>query len=132
GARAPAVAAALFAVAELGFWSLERTPSHSEGTVLVRRLATLAAGVVLTAFAGSLLLVLTTGVTGGGGLEAAGGAAARLALRAIVRVGSRAPVLSQRGGGQNAPARAPSQPPGPQGTEPGGNAGQHPPPVPAV
>ncbi|HKC22497.1 MAG TPA: hypothetical protein VKB64_08305 [Gaiellaceae bacterium] len=91
-ARAPAVAAALFAVAELGFWSLERTPSHSEGTVLVRRLAALAAGVVLTAFAGSLLLVLTTGVTGGVGLEAAGVAAAVLALGAIVRLASRASV----------------------------------------
>lgn len=88
-ARAPAIAAALFAVAELGFWSLERAPSHSEGPVLVRRAAALAGGVVLTAFLGSLLLVLTTGVTGGVGLEAAGVAAAVLALAAIARLASR-------------------------------------------
>jgi hypothetical protein len=91
-ARAPAVAAALFAAAELGFWSLERTPSRSEGTVLVRRVAALAGSVVLTAFLGSLLLVLTTGVTGGVGLEAAGVAAAVLALAAIARLASRASV----------------------------------------
>ena len=91
-ARAPVVAAALFAVAELGFWSLERAPSHSEGSVLIRRAATLAGGVVLTAFLGSLLLVLTTGVTGGVGLEAAGVAAAVLALAAIARLASRASV----------------------------------------
>ena len=91
-ARAPVIAAGLFAVAELGFWSLERTPSHSEGSLLVRRVATLAGGVVLTAFLGSLLLVLTTGVTGGLGLEAAGVAAAVLALAAIARLASRASV----------------------------------------
>jgi hypothetical protein len=91
-ARAPVIAAALFAVAELGFWSLERTPSHSEGSVLVRRAAALAGGVVLTAFLGSMLLVLTTGVTGGVGLEAAGVAAAVLALAAIARLASRASV----------------------------------------
>jgi hypothetical protein len=89
-ARAPAVAAVLFAVAELGFWSLERAPSQSEGTVLVRRAAALAGGVLLTAFLGSLLLVLATGVSGGVGLEAAGVAAAVLALAAIVRLASRA------------------------------------------
>jgi hypothetical protein len=89
-ARAPAVAAVLFAVAELGFWSLERAPSQSEGNVLVRRAAALAGGVLLTAFLGSLLLVLATGVSGGVGLEAAGVAAAVLALAAIVRLASRA------------------------------------------
>jgi hypothetical protein len=91
-ARAPVIAAALFAVAELGFWSLERAPSRSEGSVLVRRAAALGAGVFLTAFLGSLLLVLTTGVTGGVGLEAAGVAAAVLALAAIARLASRASV----------------------------------------
>lgn len=91
-ARAPVVAAALFAVAELGFWSLERAPSPSEGSVLARRVAALAGGVVLTPFLGSLLLVLTTGVTGGVGLEAAGVAAAVLALAAIARLASRASV----------------------------------------
>lgn len=91
-ARAPAVAAALLAVAELGFWSLERTPSASEGAVLVRRTAALAGGVLLTALVGSLLLVLTTGASGGVGLEAAGLAAAVLALATIAWLGSRASV----------------------------------------
>ncbi|HSC72592.1 MAG TPA: hypothetical protein VLB89_00405 [Gaiellaceae bacterium] len=91
-ASAPAVAAVFFAVAELGFWSLERTPSRSEGTVLVRRVGALAGGVLLTALVGSLLLVLTTGASGGVGLEAAGVAAAVLALAAIARLASRASV----------------------------------------
>lgn len=91
-ASAPAVAAALFAAAELGFWSLERTPSPSEGTVLARRVGALAGGVLLTALVGSLLLVLTTGASGGVGLEAAGVAAAVLALAAIARLASRASV----------------------------------------
>jgi hypothetical protein len=91
-ARAPVIAAALFAVAELGFWSLERAPSRSEGSVLLRRAAALGAGVLFTAFLGSLLLVLTTGVTGGVGLEGAGVAAAVLALAAIARLASRASV----------------------------------------
>jgi hypothetical protein len=89
-ARAPAVAAALFAAAELGFWSLERTPSRSERAVLVRRVATLAVTVLLTALVGSLLLVLATGASGGVGLEAAGVAAAVLALALIARLASRA------------------------------------------
>jgi hypothetical protein len=91
-ARAPAVAAGLFAAAELGYWSLERTPSRSEGTVLIRRVTALVGCVVLAALVGSLLLVLTTGATGGVGLEAAGVAAAVLALAAIARLASRASV----------------------------------------
>jgi hypothetical protein len=91
-ARAPAVAAGLFAVAELGFWSLERVPSPSEGTVVVRRVAALVGGVLVTAFVGGLLLVLATGATGGVGLEAAGVAAAVVALGAIAWLASRASV----------------------------------------
>jgi hypothetical protein len=70
---APAVAAALFVAAELGFWSLERSPSRSEGAVLLRRIA-------------------ATGASGGVGLEAAGVAAAVLAVAAIARLASRASV----------------------------------------
>jgi hypothetical protein len=91
-ARAPAVAAALFAVAELGFWSLERSPSRSERVVLLRRVTGLAAGAVLTALVGTLVLVLATGASGGVGLEAAGVAAAVLAVAAITRLASRASV----------------------------------------
>ena len=91
-ARAPAVAAALFAVAELGFWSLERSPSRSERVVLLRRVTGLAGGAILTALVGSLVLVLATGASGGVGLEAAGVAAAVLAVAAIARLASRASV----------------------------------------
>ena len=91
-ARAPAVAAALYAVAELGFWSLERTPSRSERVVLLRRLAGLAGGALVTALVGTLVLLFATGASGGVGLEAAGVAAAVLAVAAITRLASRASV----------------------------------------
>jgi hypothetical protein len=91
-ARAPAVAAAVFAAAELGFWSLQRTPSRSERAVLLRRIAALAAGAAATALVGSVLLVLATGASGGVGLEAAGVAAAVLAVASIARLSSRASV----------------------------------------
>jgi hypothetical protein len=89
---APLVAAVLFVSAELGYWSLERSPSPSERTVLVRRLAGLAGAAVATALVGSLVLVAATGGAGGVGLEAAGVAAAVLAVAAIARLASRASV----------------------------------------
>lgn len=91
-ARAPAVAAALYVAAELGHWSLERSPSRSERVVLLRRVTGLAAGGILTALVGTLVLVLATGASGGVGLEAAGVAAAVLAVAAITRLASRASV----------------------------------------
>jgi hypothetical protein len=90
--RAPAVAAALYVAAELGFWSLERAVSRSERTVVVRRVATVAAGAVLTGLVGSLMLGLTTGVGGGLALEAAGVAAAALMVAAIAVLASRSSV----------------------------------------
>jgi hypothetical protein len=89
---APAVAAALFVAAELGFWSLERSPSRSERAVLLRRVAGLAAAAVVTALVGSLVLVVATGASGGVPLEAAGVGAAVLAVAAIARLASRASV----------------------------------------
>jgi hypothetical protein len=89
---APAVAAALFVAAELGYWSLERSPSRSERTVVLRRLAGLVGGTVVTALIGSLVLLIATGAAGGVLLEAAGVAAAVLALAAIARLASRASV----------------------------------------
>jgi hypothetical protein len=89
---APAVAAALFAAGELGYWSLERSPSQSERSVVVRRLAGIVGGVVVTALVGSLVLVVATGASGGVALEAAGVAAAVLAVAAIARLASRASV----------------------------------------
>jgi len=90
--RAPAVAAALYVAAELGFWSLERTASRSERTVVGRRVAGIAAGAVLAALVGSLLLGLTTGVGGGLVLEAVGVAAAALVAAAIAVLASRSSV----------------------------------------
>ena len=89
---APAVAAALFVAAELGFWSLERSPSRSEVVVLLRRIVGIAAGAIVTALVGSLVLVVATGASGGVGLEAAGVAAAVLAVAAIASLASRASV----------------------------------------
>jgi hypothetical protein len=91
-ARAPAVAAALYVAAELGHWSLERSPSRSERVVLLRRVASLAAAAAVTALAGSFILVLATGASGGVGLEAAGVGAAVLAVAAMARLASRASV----------------------------------------
>jgi len=89
---APAVAAALFVAAELGFWSLERSASRSEGAVLLRRVGGLAGAAVVTALIGSLVLVVATGASGGVPLEAAGVGAAVLAVAAIARLASRASV----------------------------------------
>ena len=89
---APAVAAALFVAAELGFWSLERSASRSERAVLLRRVAGLAGAAVVTALVGSLVLVVATGASGGVPLEAAGVGAAVLAVAAIARLASRASV----------------------------------------
>jgi hypothetical protein len=90
--RAPAVAAALYFAAELGFWSLERTASRSERTVVVRRVGTVAAGAVFTGLVGSLVLGLTTGVGGGLALEAVGVAASALTVAAIAVLASRSSV----------------------------------------
>jgi hypothetical protein len=91
-ARAPAVAAALYVAAELGFWSLERATSRSEWTVVVRRVATIAAGALFTGLVGGLVLGLTTGVGGGLALEAVGVAAAALTVAAIAVLASRSSV----------------------------------------
>jgi hypothetical protein len=83
---APLVAAALYAAAEVGFWSLERTAARGERALTARRLGGLAAGALLTALVGSLLLLAASGTSGGVGLEAAGVAAAIVALAAIARL----------------------------------------------
>jgi hypothetical protein len=87
--RAPLVAAALAAVAELAYWSLElRGPVVDEAGTYLRRLALLAGGLVLTVALGVGLLTLVEAVTAGGpaldlvGAAAAAGALALLALAA--------------------------------------------------
>ena len=87
--RAPLVAAALLAAAELGFWSLDPGAGPSERQVLVRRIVGLIAAGSLAGLVGSLLLALTSGVNGGVGLEAAGVVAATLTLGAIAVLASR-------------------------------------------
>ena len=88
-AGAPAVAAALFVAAELGFWALERSPARPEPAVHVRRVTGLAVGALGTALVGSLVLGLTAGVSGGVGLEAVGVVAAGLTVAAIALLASR-------------------------------------------
>jgi hypothetical protein len=89
---APAVAAALFVAAELGFWSLERGAVRYPTGLAARRLLGLAAGAVVTGLVGSLVLTATSGVSGGVGLEAAGVGAAVLMLAAIAVLASRSGV----------------------------------------
>jgi hypothetical protein len=89
---APVVAALLFVVAELSYWSLELRGSLADepGTYL-RRIAVLAGLLVVTLAAGTALLVLVEVVTAGGaaldvlGAVAAVGAIALLALAASRR-----------------------------------------------
>jgi hypothetical protein len=87
--RAPIVAAALLAVAELGYWSLElRRAVVDEAGTSLRRLALLAALLVGVLALGVVLLVLVEVVAAGGpaidllGAVAAVGAVALLALAA--------------------------------------------------
>ena len=90
-AAAPAIAAVLFATAELGYWSLERGAPYDRLAAL-RRVGFVIAGALVTALAGSLVLVAASGVSGGVSLEAAGVVAALLTLGAIALLASRASV----------------------------------------
>jgi hypothetical protein len=87
--RAPVVAAALLAVAELGYWSLElRRPVADEAGTSLRRLGLLAALLGGVLALGVVLLALVEAVSAGGpavdllGAVAAVGALALLALAA--------------------------------------------------
>jgi hypothetical protein len=93
--RAPVLAAVLFAIAELGYWSLElRDAVADEPGTYLRRLGLLS-GLTLAALAlGELLLVaVDLGERGGIAIEAVGVAAAVGAL-AIVAATSRPPTKS--------------------------------------
>ena len=87
--RAPLIAAALFAVAELAYWSLElRVALADEPGTYVRRIALLAGLAVATIVVGTVVLAVVEGVTARGtaldliGAVAAVGAVALLALAA--------------------------------------------------
>jgi hypothetical protein len=86
---APAVAAALFASAELAFWSVERSRTWSEPAVLARRVAFIATGALLTALIGAFLLVAVSGVSGGIGYHALGVGAAVLTLAIVAALTAR-------------------------------------------
>ena len=88
-ARAPLVAGALLAIAELAYWSLElRGPVVDEAGTYLRRIALLATLVVSVVCVGAMMLALVEVVDAGGvavdilGAAAAIGALALLALAA--------------------------------------------------
>jgi hypothetical protein len=76
-------AAALFAAAELAFWSLEPRHDWSEPAVVVRRVMFVCVGALGTALVGALLLVGVAGTSGGVGYEALGVGAAVLTLAIV-------------------------------------------------
>jgi hypothetical protein len=88
--RAPVVAAALFLVAELGYWSLElRDAVADEAGAHLRRIGLLSALALGALAVGAALLALVdTDPLGGVGLEALGAVAAVAAL-ALVALGAR-------------------------------------------
>lgn len=86
---APAVGAALFAAAELAFWSVERDRAWSEPAVLLRRVVFIGIGALLTALVGAFLLVAVSGVSGGIGYLALGVSAAVLTLAIVATLSAR-------------------------------------------
>ena len=88
--RAPFVAAALLAVAELGYWSLElrRAVKEEPGTSL-RRLALLATLLLGVLALGVFLLALVGGVSAGGPAVNALGAVAAVGAVALLALASR-------------------------------------------
>ena len=93
--RAPVVAAALFAAAELAYWSIERQEGRAERAVLVRRTTFVLAGALGTAILASVLLIVAGGAGGGLALEALGVVAA-VALLAVIAFLSTRPRDSTR------------------------------------
>lgn len=88
--RAPFVAAAVFAAAETGFWSVEPSSARAPRVITVRRVGLIAAASLATALAGSVLLVVSAGTSGGVALEAAGVAAAVTAAGVVAALAARA------------------------------------------
>jgi hypothetical protein len=90
--RAPVVAAALFLVAELAYWSLElRDAVADEAGAHLRRLGLLAAlALAALAVGAALLAVVDAGARDLGGFELLGAVAAVAAL-AVVALGARRP-----------------------------------------
>lgn len=88
--RAPLVAAALYAVAELGFWSLElRGPVAAEAGTHLRHVAVLAGFLLATVALGVGLLALVEAVTARGAALDALGAVAAVGALALLALASR-------------------------------------------
>ena len=91
--RAPVVAAALFALAELAYWSTElRAAVADEPGTYLRRVALLAGWLLAVIAAGTIVLALVEAIEVGGiAVELVGAAAAVAALALVARAASRAP-----------------------------------------
>ena len=88
--RAPLVAAALLAVAELGYWSLElRGPVVDEAGTYLRRIALLATLIVGVVGVGAVVLTLVEVVAASGVAVDILGAAAALTALALLALAAR-------------------------------------------
>lgn len=88
--RAPLVAGALLAVAELGYWSLElRGPVVDEAGTYLRRIALLATLIVGVVGVGAVVLTLVEVVAAGGVAVDILGAAAALTALALLALAAR-------------------------------------------
>jgi len=88
--RAPLVAGALLAVAELGYWSLElRVPVVDEAGTYVRRIALLATLLLGVVGLGAVVLTLVEVVEAGGIAVDIAGAAAALGALALLALAAR-------------------------------------------
>ena len=103
--RAPLVAGALLAVAELAYWSLElRVPVADEAGTSLRRLALLAALVLGALALGAVLLALVEAVSAGGPAIDLLGAAAAVGALALLALAAR---QTRRSDGESGPRSGP-------------------------
>jgi hypothetical protein len=103
--RAPLVAGALLAVAELAYWSLElRLPVADEAGTSLRRLALIAVLVLGTLALGAVLLALVEAVAAGGPAIDLLGAAAAVGALALLALAAR---QTRRSDGESGPRSGP-------------------------
>jgi hypothetical protein len=97
--RAPVVAGALIALAELAYWSLElRGGVADESGTYLRRVAVLATLSLAVVALGALLLALVAAVTAGGPVVDVIGAAAAVSAVALLALASRGAGAPYKGG----------------------------------
>lgn len=103
--RAPVVAAALLAVSELGYWSLElRRPVADEAGTSLRRLALLAVLLAAVLGLGVVLLALVEAMAAGGPAVDLLGAAAAIGALALLALAAR---QTRRSDGESGPRSGP-------------------------